>query len=329
MKLLSLKIHKADTCGGLLDGLTVKFRDNQSDTGIFNPLCLIGPNGSGKSQLLQLIAEIFQVVFCKYTPEEERGKPNNDLEFELEYLINTENDLNKSKHVRISRHSEGKRKPDLNVDIWQNGIWTRIEDPMAVSSILPSKIIAYTSGENETLSLPFFVSRSGYAKEVRNNARDPGKRGIRISDPRLLLIDYGTNLEVLVANLLLNHENIRKELLQAPNLKSLRSFRCVIQLNHSQAPGKNGVELTNELTNYIEYMKRCSTCYLYNEKTNSYILDFFVNDATHNAFWKYWDKGAINLYSSFHKLAMLNDLMVRPQNLWVKKGLRLSEPRPA
>jgi len=41
---------------------------------------------------------------------------------------------------------------------------------------LPSLIVGYTSGDNETLSLPFFVSRSGYATDVAQAATFKGGR---------------------------------------------------------------------------------------------------------------------------------------------------------
>jgi restriction system-associated AAA family ATPase len=124
-----------------------------------------------------------------------------------------------------------------------------------------------------------------------------------------LLIDYGTNLEVLVANLLLNPEEVKRKLLETPNLKSLRSFRCIVQLKHPAAPS-GGVKLTQELEDYISYMKRCATCFDHNEKNGVWIFDFFVNSGTHEAFERYWKDGAFELYSCFHKLAMLNDLII-------------------
>ncbi|GAA58324.1 hypothetical protein P20652_0178 [Pseudoalteromonas sp. BSi20652] len=121
--------------------------------------------------------------------------------------------------------------------------------------MLPSKVIAYTSGDNETLSVPFFVSREGYAKKVAENAKHQREE---VPDPRLLLVDYGTNLEVLVANLLLNKESARKQLLKELNLKSLSSFRCVIQLDHTQAP-TGGVILTPQLQSFIDNLVNCAT----------------------------------------------------------------------
>lgn len=309
MKLLSLRIDRADTCGGLLDGLFIPFRNDQSDPGVFDPLCLVGPNGTGKSQLLQVIAEIFQAVFRKYLPEEERGTPNEDLMFEVSYLVNSSSDSDVATPVRIYRSRAGRRKPEIAVEVYTQGEWKIIEDPSHVRALLPSKVIGYTSGDNETLSLPFFSSRAGYAGQVRSNAQDENRRTELIRDPRLLLIDYGTNLEVLVANLLLNPQEVKRKLLETPNLKSLRSFRCIVQLRHSAAPS-GGVNLTQELEDYISYLKRCATCYEHNEKIESWIFDFFVNSATHEAFDRYWKDGALELYSCFHKLAMLNDLII-------------------
>ncbi len=307
MKLLKLKIIKAETCGGLLDGLVVPFRASKADTSLFSPLCLIGPNGTGKSQVLQLIAEIFQAVFAKYLGEEEQGKPNDKIEFEIEYLINLE--CNATEHVRISRRKEGRKKADIVIKRYMDDNWAIVDNLELISQLLPAKVIGYTSGDNETLSIPFFVSRAGYANQVRTNAT-PEKKSLLIKDTRMLLIDYSTNLEVLVANLLMNSSDIREKLLEASNLKELRSFRCVIQLNHAEAPSKDGVRLTDELEKYIEYLQKCATCYRFDQKTRSYTFDFFVSHTSHQAFKHYWKNGALELYACFHKLAMLNDLVI-------------------
>lgn len=310
MKLISLKIIDADTCDGLLNGLFIPFREGRIDTDNFSPLCLIGPNGAGKSQVLQIIAEIFQAVFARFLPEEEKGKANDHIQFEIEYAIHNTN--GKEDRIKIYRRSVPKTKIDIVVEHYINGSWNLV-NKKSVEPLLPKKVVGYTSGDNETLSIPFFVSRAGYANQVRTNATKEEMKSKPISDSRLLLIDYGTNLEVLVANLLLNDEHIREHLIKEPNLKALRSFRCVIQLKHSAAPSK-GVQLTNELQDYINYLKKCATCYRYDTKTWSHTFDFFIQAATHSAFNNYWKDGALELYSCFHKLAMLNDLVIPKQD---------------
>ncbi|MFZ3288020.1 MAG: restriction system-associated AAA family ATPase [Telluria sp.] len=310
MKLLSLKIKKANTCGGLLDDIYVPFRDILPIAGLFDPICLIGPNGAGKSQLLQVIAEIFQAVYARFLPNEEKGKANDGILFELEYNIFTS--ANVEDRVRISRLPITKKKPEIVVEKNVSGTWELVADE-DIEPCLPKKIVGYTSGDNETLSIPFFVSRAGYANQVRSNATKNELRSLPIADPRMLLIDYGTNLEVLVANLLLNPQNIREQLIKGPNLRALRSFRCVIQLNH--APVRpTGVQLTDELASYIDQLKKCATCYVFDVKNQAYTFDFFIQDATHTAFGYFWKNGALELYSCFHKLAMLNDLVIQKQD---------------
>ena len=102
MKLLRVHIISAKTCGGLLDSLDVGLRTPFSDYSTFDPLCLIGPNGAGKSQFLQMLAEIFQSVFHTCIGAEERVEGNPDLQFEIEYLIHSEDDQIPVR-VRISR----------------------------------------------------------------------------------------------------------------------------------------------------------------------------------------------------------------------------------
>jgi restriction system-associated AAA family ATPase len=308
MKLTRLNIIKADTCGGLLDGLKIPFREGKVDTRVFTPLCLIGPNGTGKSQVLQIIAEIFQAIFKKYIPDEEKGTPNESIFFEIEYQIAKSN----GKHEKIKAYRykpEKKKTGEIVFEIEIDGVFQIIEDDNDVIALLPSKVVGYTSGDNETLSIPFLVSRSGYANQVRTSALNKESKSQIIHDSRMLLIDYSTNLEVLVANLLLNPSNVREKLIEAPNLKTLNSFRCVIQLNHSAAP-TGGVKLTDELEQSIEYLKSCATCHDYVKKTATYTFDFLVQNSTHKAFDNFWSDGSLELYSCFHKLAMLNDLII-------------------
>lgn len=320
MKLLRVHIISAETCGGLLDGLDLEFRspfDNFYESEPFEPLCFIGPNGAGKSQLLQIIAEVFQSVFHGCVKQEEREDSNPALQFELEYIIFLKDENNPTR-VRVSRKSFGRRNPSLKIEKQNDDNWEDI-DPTSSEArpLLPHKVIGYTSGSNETLSIPFLISRRGYAGDVAQSAITQEDQNI--PDTRLMLIDYGTHLEVLVANLLLGERSQRKDLLDSANLRDLNSFRCIIQLAHNAAPnnpmkGKNRkrskeVLLTPELELYLDRLKRCSTCYSYEEKTRTYIFDYLVSEQTRDAFRYFW-KSSFHLYSSFHKFSMLNDLVL-------------------
>lgn len=319
MKLLRVHVVSANTCGGLLDGLELWFRGpSTSEYSDFDPLCLIGSNGAGKSQFLQVLTEIFQSIYHACIPGEERIESNPDLQFEIEYLIRPQ--LNQDPiQVKISRTSIDRRRPVLNIRKKEDGEWVNC-DPFSppTHDLLPKKVIGYTSGENETLSLPFLVSRSGYADEVGRTALSDKAKN-RVLDTRLMLIDYGTNLEVVVSNLLTNDGKQLKALLEDARLEDLHSFRCIVQLAHSAAPKlpsnkianskRKGIQLTPELEDYLEKLQRCSTCSSYDQKDEKYIFDFWVNDQTKEAFRFFWES-TLDLYTSLHKLSMLNDLAI-------------------
>jgi restriction system-associated AAA family ATPase len=318
MKLLRVHVISADTCGGLLDGLDLWLRSPVNGDISFDPLCFVGPNGSGKSQFLQVLAEIFQSIFYACIGNEERIEGNPHLQFEIEYLIHP-GGKKPHTHIRISRKSESKRRAAIEIQRRDGDEWRDcdLQSP-TTRKLLPQQIVAYTSGDNETLSLPFLVSRSGYAKEVGELALGEAKNQT-VADTRLMLIDYGTHLEVLVSNLLMGGEDQRNILLQDARLKDLHSFRCIIQLAHSAAPKapsrqasykhRKGIQLTEELESYLDNLRRCATCYSYDEKTERYVFDFWINDQTKKAFRFFWEK-TLDLYSSLHKLAMLNDLAI-------------------
>jgi restriction system-associated AAA family ATPase len=320
MKLLRVKVIKAETCGGLLDGFEIRLRPADTPYDSFDPLCLVGPNGSGKSQLMQVVAEIFQTICHAVRPDEERREANRSLEFQVEYLIRPDRD-SPPIHVRATRETTGRKRPTLVLERWTADDWKEcdLRNKEAVA-LLPTKVVGYTSGDNETLSLPFLMTRAGYAREVRDNALDATKRSNEISDTRLMLIDYGTNLEILVATQLLSDAEQRHAILAESNVEGLHSCRCIVQLAHPavhkprkdirDATGRKGVQLTKELETYLGNLKRCATCHAIDEKTETYTFDYYIDGEVRSAFRAFW-KTALDLYSAFHKFAMLNDLIIK------------------
>jgi restriction system-associated AAA family ATPase len=189
--------------------------------------------------------------------------------------------------------------------IFEGKEWTPVASN-ASAPYLPSVVIGYTSGENETLSLPFAVSRMEYADRVGKQAIGTNPDDQKIPDTRLMLLDYSTHLEVLVANLILGEPSLVKALLSEPQLQELRSFRCIIQLHHRAAP-LGGIQLTDELKEHIANLQSSATCWDYQEDLQIYTFDFLVSAATREAFRHHWND-SLTLYRSLHKLAMLNDL---------------------
>jgi restriction system-associated AAA family ATPase len=322
MKLLSVAVLRSSVANGLLDGLQVDFRTPFDDIADFQPTCLVGPNGAGKSQFLQVVAEAMQAVLHACVPEEEHIDANPALEFVVEYLISPPGATVSPVHVRVSR---GDERPELVIERREEGEWADC-DPRdrATRALLPTAVVAYTSGDNETLSVPFFRSRMAYAREVAERAFD-GEDGVAetVAEPRLMLIDYATHLELLVANLMCGNEERRAALLHDARLGDAHSFRCVIQLAHPSVAPRRGankrarkgrpvrkrVQLTEELEGVIEQLQACATAHSYEDKTETYVFDYVVTDETRAAFSSFWPS-ARRLYSDLHKLAMLNDLAI-------------------
>lgn len=343
MRLQYIRIDSAASCGGLLDGVELSIGAKREGEDLM-PICLIGKNGTGKSQLLQLIGEIFQAAWHQFSPAEEKESSNAEALFEVQYQVVF---TGKHRTIRLKRAAEGKRPSLILMSELSKGEWVSIEaKDRRFGENLPTLIVGYTSGDNETLSLPFLVSRGGYAEAVREAAM-PLKKGSpqkprEVADNRLLLIDYSTHLEVLVANLLLARENVRSSIIGHANLIDLASFRCILQLNHSAAPtapkgapkNRKGIQLTDELERYVSALSRSATSYHYNEQQEIYTFDFVVDGACRQAFRTFFGS-SIELYRALHKLSLLNDLAIpKPARVRLKKEVetrrfasRLPEPQ--
>lgn len=321
MRLRRLKVTRASTCGGLLDGADIWLGRAETETNNepLEPLCLLGPNGSGKSQFLQLVAEIFQAAWHGHDDYQERDSANSDAIFELEYLIKAKKGDPYSL-VRLSRAAKGKSVGPIELHIDKEGVWVSASPGTAqYGQHLPSLIVGYTSGDNETMSLPFLVSRAGYANSVATAALTKSAPSEPPPDNRALLIDYGTNLEVLFANLTMAGPEVRRDILQHARLQDISSCRCIIRLAHSAAPkapasakkagGRKGIQLTDELEAILKKLRQSATCWRVEEKSETYTFDYLVSGATREALSHFFES-ALDLYRALHKFALLNDLVI-------------------
>lgn len=273
-----------------------------------DPICLVGINGSGKSNLLELIAEIFFYLeshFLKYIPSSNYKK--SPLKFEIEYYIKVKGVL---KLVTIKR-TDSKDPEFFLMDIATNKE-TEVTDSKSQEKLLPKRIIGYSSGLNETLSTPFKISRSFYAEQVGIQAIPTSKDKLDPKDvklPRLMYMDYETNELIVVANYLFKTDKqlaLFKELLR---IKSLHSFRIIIQFNHSAAP-KGGIKRTQELDEDIQRLVTCSTTSNYIQESDSWILDYYICEETKRAFKKHFVT-AQSLFVAMYRLTLLNPLCVK------------------
>jgi energy-coupling factor transporter ATP-binding protein EcfA2 len=145
MRLRRLTIERSKSCGGLFDGSDVWFgRDGDGKSNEpLAPLCLIGPNGSGKSQFLQLVAEIFQAAWHEHAPEQERISANDEVLFELTYLISADG-RGEPEEVKLVRKLKG-RKPG-HIELYRGEDGPILAKSQEFGRYLPSVVVGYTSG---------------------------------------------------------------------------------------------------------------------------------------------------------------------------------------
>lgn len=302
MKITRIKILKAEH-RPLLNGLELFFGEAEKD--FVNANCFIGINGSGKSQLLESIAEIFLYLDKLYRHENRVVVANAPLLFELKYSIIIDE---KMYQVEFVQHKQKSKSLEIIVvDEEDNELDLQIDD---IIYFLPQKIVGYTSGENESISIPFFSYFDEYAEYTGKRAFEKNEN--EDYEPRFYFMDYSTNLGIILSNLVFNSEDgvsvIKEELL----IDSLKSFQIILQTKQSAAPtvlGKKGMLLTKDLQNWRKKLVSAATCVDYDAKTDRYTLDYYVNDATKVAF-KCLFKTAHNLYSALYKYELLNNLIV-------------------
>jgi restriction system-associated AAA family ATPase len=348
MRLLRLKLNTPFR--SLHAGFEVNFlREWDYDKAYeFNPYCLVGRNGSGKSNILEALASIFyhlESLYLNYRPDDfdydEEENPNGYQSeksfpdaFELEYFFPqptsmTKDDEDKSsiqKRLGLAHISVTKKVNQRPEIYWLNreeldpsnnkNQLTRVE----ARSFLPNRVLAYSSGDNEILSLPFFKMRFVHYDEYVDRLT----KGLDYSiDPegRLMYLDNQFSQAILLSNYLLQEAHIFKPFKEELGFEYVKKFRIIIRKNHflevddeyfqSLSPedradeSKTQLELTSKLSKAIERLERCTTSKYFNNQTKELFLDYWVNEATREAF-KYHFGDALTLFQTFQILLTLN-----------------------
>lgn len=307
MKLRRLTIHDIKY-KPLMKGVDLFFP--KSEDNFIHANCFIGINGSGKSQVLELIAEIFLFLDRVFRSENKKEKEQSSFAFRIEYEII----IKSEKHLIIIEAPVIKtKKKDLIIEIF-NSDNSQVEVSFSdFYQYLPMKIIGYTSGDNETLSLPFDSYYDEYATYTFERAF--GKIIGSDYEPKLYFMNYNTNLGIAISSLIFEDEiptiqAIKTEL----NLKALISFTITIQTKQKNAPNRarGGVVLTQELSDWKDRLIKCASKVNYDERFERYILSFEIDSATKNAF-KFHFKNALDLYTSLYKLELLNNLIIKKE----------------
>jgi restriction system-associated AAA family ATPase len=318
MKLRSVKI-----LGGDFKSLTVnkeyKFNVPERDDRL-STKCFTGLNGSGKSNMLELLAEIFYFLDYHHLehgdPDRKKGK---GVGFEIQYLLPfSDFDRNliwgkslKSKwmHIRVHKPLGEDDELEFSVKPWNLDNTAFIRKDKGTELLLPKKIVAYTSGQNEMLSNPFYKLKYHYFRENLELKSDH-----EVND-RMFFIDKANNFNVFISNLLLSDPIKVNRLQEVYKIKGLHSFRITINgYDHANKV----IPFSKEVLEIIEELRSCATTWditkLYKSKSRvQHVFDFLVDDAMKDAFSFHFDGSAMNLFTALYQLEMLNIYQQKPK----------------
>ena len=296
MRLLSLYIGQYKS----LESFSYDFREYTTggvDIDGIDPLCFVGLNGSGKSNIIEALSEIFCFLdlVCLDYGETPKWAAQSPFTFRLDYSLK----INKKGH-KVSVEAVKGNPPFLVVDDAEESI--SLPDEMV--NWLPKRVLGYSSGHNETISFPYLRNQGFYADEITKSAL-VGEGKTFVPHTKTLLMDYESNVLILLANFLFCPPAKKKIFQEHLRIKDVSSFRLVIDFSR-----KRGVDIkrTLEIEETIEKLK--AVALIHEQVSQSrLVLDFIVGSATRKAFKSYF-KGGVDFYTRLYKLSLLNALQL-------------------
>ncbi len=316
IRLIQLKLH--DDYSSLKAGI-FDLRSLSGKPERLAPLCLVGMNGSGKSNLIEALSEILCHVELSLLNWEEITKKQRvvRLGFSLDYQVFEKNST-VSFVVRLKNMAGGKPQFTIIRDDQE-----RIEeDPKECLDLLPSRIIGYSSGLNETISIPYFRTASVYSDEVLKQAGREDSQKITLSevqDSRVLFMDYECNALIFVANYLLQPKSALQLFRRSLRINGLESFEIRFRPTYQ---GKKPVKLTNELKGYVElFRKSASSCETQADGVTEVFRFVDLNSAA-KTLKKSLGRAEL-LFEAFYKLSLLNALALssKERDFYLKSDL--------
>lgn len=340
MKLLNLEINSKFR--SLDKGFKIQFhrQDDLGGMSEFNPFCLVGLNGCGKSNVLEALSEIFyHVELCvgQHLPsilhDESVFMPQvcavNSFKLQYMTLDAPQNEVVREHTVIVTISKEENECPIISV--MSQGVAPmltfdlgkfHVSQSSLIKSFLPQYVIAYSSGENETLSIPYIKSRFIHLHEFKENVVN---NVVDYTSPEnsLIYVDPNMSQAILLSCLLFEKGNTLKSLADYDNTGILRIRRFRMRLRDEVFTTEDGEKysyfalfmrkkqmikgvLGKEL---FEVLSNISSMSWYDENVRAYYFDFWVDKATKQAFLSYFHT-AMECFQVFRLLYELNNYAV-------------------
>ncbi len=273
------------------------------------------------ADIFLLIQDQTKKVYSDYIENNKKLVKISETQFETFYLEELENEVLKIwKNVCDNFLNEGyiyvriEKQLDYEAvycikNYQPEGELRKIEDKTTM--LLPKKVIAYTSGQNELLSNPYHKLKYHYFKTFEEKKKS-GINEELAENHRLFFLDYNTNFSIFVANILLADQdkaNILKDILK---IKDLQSFRITINTNELY---KKVIPVNERLAINLQKLKLCATTWI--EKgigeNKLLIIDYLIGSATREAL-RFHFTNAFSLFKLFYELEIFNLYLVNKRS---------------
>jgi restriction system-associated AAA family ATPase len=316
---------------GLPKGFYLNFRQNNYYAGDNEePICMVGLNGSGKSNSLEVLSELFYYLELKTLATEKTleavDKRYAFLDFVLSYEIssfkwkNTFNRTNArlpfSPEAKVLITCTKKANADLQISVFdldQNKpgypaphyLWREI---------LPSKVVGYSSGQNELISNPFIKLDYYYFEEFVKSTSEANVE-INTEVNRMFFMDYESNELIVLANYLFAEEgqkNQQSDVNTKLGIEALHSFSLIIRYRNYSG---NVIEFPSELNLGIEKLKQCATAWNDDKgktkRDRVITLSYYTDVAVRKAFRKVF-KTPYELFRLLYLMRLMNIHSISP-----------------
>ncbi len=326
-----------------------------SDSGL-EPICLVGLNGSGKSNILEVLAEIFYYLEIYHKVDKADSKKlkffKKSFGFEIEYFLPKQSFYSSGftwealqEKWEVNKNAPYiciEKKPDdyplIKAVFEDEELLLTNDDNNRESAILPTRIIAYSSGMNELLSNPFIKMDFQYLEDLLQKTGET--KDSKIAMNRLFFLNNDANKLIAISNFLFDANDFNMSQYQrgakatdfgginlAPlkhelNINDLTSFTISLnikndRINDQEAdnPQDSDKGLASELNLTLSRLERCATHFeegfRQTKKQNFWNQKYFfwVNKATKEAFREEFGT-AYDLFKQFYFLNLLNHEMV-------------------
>jgi restriction system-associated AAA family ATPase len=304
MKLIRLKI--GNRFRSLPKDFEIEFSKTEPQSISNDPICFVGTNGSGKSNVLEALAEIFEYLdlyFLKYTSQTSEVATID--QFIVEYLLpavssspplfsnlirigNTE-----FAHIKI-------RKLSGRAPIFSEMVNGQPLPLVASSEFLPTRIIGYSSGQNELLSIPFKKLNFKYYHYVREEQKISAYRSYT-SPPRLAYMSYEESPLIILCNYIMQSDAEIDDIKSKIGIDGIDSFEMYISTSFRRL---NSIKVTSDLERLIAFFKSSATQIIFSHGENVR-LKFIVN-SDFQAKFKEQFPDASSLFNALSWLSLLN-----------------------